>query len=54
MNSEEKYKVFCKYFDELDRQGIPFGLSDLIRRAKELDLAPEILKELKGVTRYCQ
>ncbi len=38
--NEELYKEFCEYFDELDRQGIPFGLSDLFRKAKELGLEP--------------
>lgn len=43
--NEELYKEFCEYFNELDGQGLPFGLSDLFRKAKELGLEPP--KEFK-------
>ncbi len=46
----EKYKEFCQYFNELESNDIPFGITDLIRKAKDLDLPllsiPE-LQELK-------
>ncbi len=46
--NEELYKEFCKYFDRLDKEGIPFGLSDLFRKAKELGLElPEPPEEFK-------
>jgi len=38
MCDEGKYKEFCEYFDELNEHGIPVGLSDLRRKAKELGL----------------
>lgn len=49
--SEENYKKFCEYFDELERIGIPYGLSDLFRKARELGLPPckesvKLIKEM--------
>lgn len=37
-NEENKYKEFVLYFRELDRLGIPYGMSDLGRNAEELGL----------------
>lgn len=34
----ERHKEFVLYFDELDKKGIPWGISDLRRKAKELCL----------------
>lgn len=31
-------KEFCLYFDELEKMGIPFGLTDLYDKAKELGI----------------
>lgn len=36
---ENKYKEFVLYFRELDSLGIPYGMSDFIRKAKELGLS---------------
>lgn len=35
---EKKYKEFVLYFRELDAIGIPYGMSDLKRKAEELGL----------------
>jgi len=35
---ENKYKEFVLYFRELDAIGIPYGMSDLKRKAEELGL----------------
>jgi len=42
----DKYKEFEKYFNELDRIGIPYGLSDLFQKANELELEPIVRKFL--------
>lgn len=36
---ENRYKEFVLYFRELDRIGIPYGMSDLRRKAEELGLS---------------
>jgi len=38
MCSEEKYKEWAEYFDELERRGIGYSLSDMKRKANELGL----------------
>jgi hypothetical protein len=35
---EKKYKEFVLYFRELDRLGIPYGMSTLRRKTEELGL----------------
>lgn len=35
---ENKYKEFVLYFRKLDELGIPYGMSDLKRKAEELGL----------------
>jgi len=34
------YEEFCKYFDELEGLGISYGLSDMYRKAEELEIEP--------------
>ena len=46
---EQKYEEFCQYFIELDSNGIPFGISDLIRKARELDLPLLSLPEFQDL-----
>lgn len=50
--SIEKYKEFCEHFEELDLHGIPYGLGDLLQKAKELGLKPcasatDFIKEMR-------
>lgn len=35
------YEKFCEYFHDLDELGIPYGLTDLFRKANELELEPQ-------------
>lgn len=37
-DEENRYKEFVLYFRELDSIGIPYGMSDLKRKAEELGL----------------
>ena len=34
----DKYEEFCAYFEELNEKGISWGMSDLRKKAKELNL----------------
>ena len=43
---ENKYKEFVLYFRELDRFGIPYGMSDLRRKADELGLSVPSREEI--------
>ena len=45
-NEENKYKEFVLYFRELDKFGIPYGMSDLRRKAEELGLSIPSLEEI--------
>jgi len=46
----EKPRAFIEYFQGLDEQGIPWGLSDLRRKATELGLPqPHWVRDGKGV-----
>ncbi len=49
MVDEEKYKAFCKYFDELEHHGTGFGFSDLISKARELNIPLISLTELEEI-----
>jgi len=44
---QEKYEEFCQYFIELESNGISFGITDLIRKARDLDLPLLSLPELQ-------
>ncbi len=44
---EQKYEEFCQYFIELESKEIPFGITDLIRKARDLDLPLLSLPELQ-------
>lgn len=43
----EKYEEFCQYFIELESNNISFGITDLIRKARALDLPLLSLPELQ-------
>ena len=47
---EVKYKEFCEYFEELEDEGICYGLGDTIRKARELGLPlpNDVLKHLRS------
>ena len=38
MTKDFRYKEFVLYFDELEKLGIGYGMSDLVRKAEELKL----------------
>lgn len=44
------HKEFCLYFNELDALGISWGISDLFKKANELEIKPcdETLGSLKN------
>ncbi len=44
---KEKYEEFCQYFIKLESNSIPFGITDLIRKARDLDLPLLSLPELQ-------
>jgi len=44
---KEKYEEFCQHFIELESNGISFGITDLIRKARDLDLPLLSLPELQ-------
>lgn len=48
MSIESKHKVFVLYFEGLDRIGTPYGLNELIKKAKELKLSIPSRKEIKS------
>jgi hypothetical protein len=48
MSVEGKHKVFVLYFEDLDRIGAPYGLSDLIKKSRELGLPIPSRKEVKS------
>ena len=37
-NEKNKYNIFILYFRELDKLGIPYGMSELRRKADDLGL----------------
>lgn len=43
---ENKYKEFVLYFRKLDELGIPYGMSDLKRKAEELRLPIPSIEEI--------
>lgn len=45
-NEENKYNEFVLYFRELDRFGIPYGMNDLRKKAKELVLPMPFREEI--------
>jgi hypothetical protein len=45
---ESKHKIFVLYFEGLDRVGAPYGLNELIKKAKELELPIPSRKEVKS------
>ena len=49
----DKYKEFVEYFNELDRTGIPFGVTDLLKKSRELGLppCPDVIKMMKVVNK---
>jgi hypothetical protein len=51
--SEQKYKEFVEYFNELDRRGISFGITDLFKKSRELGLppCPDIVKMMREVNK---
>ncbi len=51
--SEQNYKEFVEYFNELDRRGIPFGITDLFKKSRELGLppCPDIVKMMREVNK---
>ena len=42
MEEDEKFKEFILYFEERDKLGIPFGMSDLREKAIELKLPVDL------------
>ena len=44
---KERVEEFNAYFGELEKQGIPYGLSDLHRKAIELDLPIPLFDGMK-------
>lgn len=48
LSIESKHKVFVLYFEGLDRIGAPYGLNELIKKAKELKLSIPSRKEIKS------
>lgn len=48
MSVEGKHKVFVLYFEGLDRIGAPYGLSELIKKSRELGLPIPSRKEVKS------
>jgi hypothetical protein len=47
MSIESKHKVFVLYFKGLDRIGVPYGMNELIKKAKELKLPIPTRQEIK-------
>ena len=49
-SNEKDYKSFVLYFEELNEQGISYGLSDMFEKAVELELPVPIFdKKFKQV-----
>jgi hypothetical protein len=48
MSVESKHKVFVLYFKGLDRIGVPYGMNELIKKAKELKLPIPSRQEIKS------
>ena len=48
MSLESKHKVFVLYFKGLDRIGAPYGVNELIKKAKELEIPIPSRKEIKS------
>lgn len=48
MSLESKHKVFVLYFKGLDRIGVPYGVNELIKKAKELKIPIPSRKEIKS------
>jgi hypothetical protein len=44
---ENKHKIFVLYFKGLDRIGAPYGMNELIKKAKELKLPIPSRQEIK-------
>ena len=53
MSLENKHKLFVSYFESLDRIGVPYGISELIKKAKELKMSTPSRKEIKSWKRKC-
>lgn len=47
MPVENKHKIFVLYFKGLDRIGAPYGMNELIKKAKELKLPIPSRQEIK-------
>lgn len=48
MSTEDKQRAFALYFEGLDRIEVPYGLNELIKKAKELGLPIPSRKEAKS------
>lgn len=48
MTIENRRRVFVLYFKGLDRIGIPYGIYELVKKAKELKLPIPSRKEMKS------
>ena len=44
---ESKHKIFVLYFKGLDRVGVPYGMNELIKKAKDLKLPIPSRQEIK-------
>lgn len=44
---EERYKIFVLYFEGLDRINVPYGMTELTKKAKELGLPVPSREELR-------
>ncbi len=55
IQNKDNYQIFCEYFNELEKEGIGYGVGDLYRKARELDLPlpkpEEILTWLNAKTK---
>jgi hypothetical protein len=47
MSIENKHKIFVLYFKGLDRVGVPYGMNELIKKAKDLKLPIPSRQEIK-------
>lgn len=47
LSVESKHKIFVLYFKGLDRIGVSYGTSELIKKAKELKLPIPSSQEIK-------
>ena len=46
MQDKDKYREFCKYFNELDKEGISYSVGDMYRKSHELEISPPNATEL--------